>query len=152
MAHRTAFGLGAAVLLLVSLRSQTAEAQVFDVSRYYSARTQTLDYLLNRPTVSPYTNLARRDNSSGGATNYQNIVRPQLMARQREQLQSAYSRSLRASQVPQMRRQAAFAGATGYNGAGSGQASMFATGHPTQYMYLSHFYNPVPQRPPARPF
>lgn len=89
------------------------------------------NYILNRPTVSPYLNLLRRD-GFGGVTNYQTLVRPQIEQREfaanqqaeitRVQQQLAVQqRSLESAQ--QLRAQ-----------------RVFSTGHTTRFMNLQQYY------------
>ena len=89
------------------------------------------NYILNRPTVSPYLNLLRRDGFSG-VTNYQTLVRPQLEQREFARLQQAelnrvqqrlnvQQRSL--ENVQQQRAQ-----------------RVFSTGHTTRFMNLQQYY------------
>ena len=89
------------------------------------------NYILNRPTVSPYLNLIRRD-GFGGVTNYQTLVRPQLEAREFARNQQAelsrvqqqlavQQRSLDTVERPRAQR-------------------VFTTGHPTRFMNLQQYY------------
>jgi hypothetical protein len=75
---------------------------------------------LNRPTVSPYLNLLQRNTNP--AINYYGIVRPEFQFRRTiNQL---------ASQVQEAQADI-----------NTGQAgAVFQTGHPVQFMNLSHFY------------
>jgi hypothetical protein len=51
------------------------------------------NYLYNRPTVSPYLNLTRRDNQYGMPT-YYTQVRPQIERREQEQQQALQTRQM----------------------------------------------------------
>ncbi len=47
-----------------------------------SVRNRTRNFLFNRPTVSPYLNLATR--GTGGMSNYHTLVRPQVERQQQD--------------------------------------------------------------------
>jgi len=89
------------------------------------------NYIRNRPTVSPYLNLVRRD-GFGGVTNYQTLVRPQLEQRELARLQqselnrvqqrlSVQQRSLETIQEQRSQR-------------------VFTTGHRTQFMNMRNYF------------
>lgn len=93
------------------------------------------NYLYNRPTVSPYLNLARSD-SGGFMPNYHTLVRPALNRRQEQARQSAHLARL-DQQVQQVREDTQRAVQNGE----------FITGHPTRFMTYLHYYTfPLPAR------
>lgn len=73
----------AAVGLGLLTFAETAEAQTSLGS--VSVRNRTRDFLFNRPTVSPYLNLATRGTS--GMSNYHTLVRPQIERQQQDVVQ-----------------------------------------------------------------
>jgi len=84
-----------------------------------------------RPTVSPYLNLFR-DGQGNAVLNYQTLVRPQLRQIERNRQQSQAIEGLNR-QIQQIRSQQAFPV--------SGSTDIRATGHPTQFQNLSHYYS-----------
>ncbi|MFO0916147.1 MAG: hypothetical protein U0795_24530 [Pirellulales bacterium] len=153
-----ALALAAVCTLGGLVGSSEAQAQVYSLTSSLNGRTALTNFLLNRPTVSPYTNLSRNDSISfGQAWNYQNLVRPANDARRRMSIAQANERSLRGLQVnPTAQTQFApfsnqFAAS---RGAGQGGMSPYATGRTTQFMNTSHYYIPhSPQEArPGRPF
>jgi hypothetical protein len=134
-------------LALVLAMQQSAEAQMLFSGNYVrSTATATLNWAYNRPTVSPYVNLTRRDNISNGAMNYQRLVRPQLEARRRTQMQEAYQRRSQMQQaVAALRSQMAMGTATAARD--PRQQGPMPTGHITESMSYLHFY---PQLQPGR--
>ncbi len=88
-----------------------------------------------RPTISPYTNLLRRGNST--AFNYFTLVRPELEFRNQLTQQGAAIYNLRG----QVQAQAAAA-----NAANQPQP----TGHPTTFLNYSHYYPGLSGRPGSR--
>ena len=89
------------------------------------------NYILRRPTVSPYLNLLRRDGFSG-VTNYQTLVRPQLEQREFARIQQAeLSRvqqqlSVQQRSIESVQQQRA--------------QRVFSTGHQTRFMNLQQYY------------
>ncbi len=96
------------------------------------------DQIRNRPTVSPYLNLALNGAFSGGnggfVPTYQSIVRPQLEQRQQNDIQ--------ARQLGQLQQQVANLrlDTQSQNGA-------FATGHQSRFGVHLHFYPQLNQGP-----
>jgi len=94
------------------------------------AQMNTRDILrnnvMNRPTVSPYLQLTRRN--ANGVSNYHTQVRPQLEARSARRQQDASISQLRQqiSRVQNRQRRT--------------QTQGFATGHPTRFMNYLHYY------------
>jgi len=103
------------VALLGVLSADTAMAQA-------QQRQYGYDPFLNRPALSPYYNLTRREGGTG--VNYYTMVRPQIEAAERSRLQQR--------QIQQLQGQVSRPG----NQAGAGGT----TGHPSYFMNLSHFY------------
>ena len=68
-------------------------------------RSATRNFLYNRPTVSPYVNLATRS-SYNGMPNYFTLVRPQIEQRQQQMAQQQESRRMQ-TQINQVQQQAA---------------------------------------------
>jgi hypothetical protein len=95
-----------------------------------------MDPMLDRPAVSPYYQLNRREGSIGG-TNYQLWVQPQLRAMETAATQQR--------QIHQLQRQVSQA-------RGPAAAGAVTTGHPTFFGNYSHFYGGAPQvgRPATR--
>ena len=114
--------VGVVVGVLLASSLETATAQV-------SVRQYGPDPILDRPALSPYYNLMRRDSSSRG-TNYQLYVEPQLKAMQTAATQQR--------QIQQLQRQAAQTRAQGPAGA-------VTTGHRTFFGNYSHFFGGGPQ-------
>ena len=106
------------VLLVASLGVLSADTAMAQVQQ----RQYGYDPFLDRPALSPYYNLNRREGSAG--TNYQLLVRPQIEAAERARLQQR--------EIQQLQRQVSRPGSQG--GAGG------MTGHPSYFMNLSHFY------------
>ena len=75
-------------VLFCTLDAKTVHAQTSfqNFNSMRSAGRATQNYLYNRPTVSPYLNLTRRD-SQVGLPSYYTQVRPQLERRQQDQMQ-----------------------------------------------------------------
>lgn len=67
------------------LMTPDAHAQI-SARNFRNARAATRSFLYNRPTVSPYVNLANR-NTGFGMPNYFTYVRPQLERQQRQMSQ-----------------------------------------------------------------
>jgi len=103
------------VALLGVLSAGTAMAQT-------QPRQYGYDPFLNRPALSPYYNLTRRE--SGSSLNYQTLVLPQIEAQHRAQYQQ--------KQIQQLQGQVSRPASQGTTGG--------ATGHPSYFMNLSHFY------------
>ena len=76
--------LAALTLVTFLLLQDVANAQ-FTNFRY--ANLATRDYILNRPTVSPYVSLGTRNNLQQGLPTYYTNVRPQVERRAQEQAQ-----------------------------------------------------------------
>ena len=124
--HRAIFNvlLGIAGFTVLCLATRTADAQV-------SNTAYVNNFILNRPTVSPYLNLLRRDGIAG-ITNYQTLVRPQLEQREFALIQQAEINRLdqqisvqqRSLEVVQQQR----------------AQRVFSTGHTTRFMNLQQFY------------
>ena len=89
------------------------------------------NYILNRPTVSPYLNLVRRD-GFGGVTNYQTLVRPQLEAREAAPFQQA--------ELSRVQQQLAVQQRTLDSVQQQRAQRVFSTGHPTRFMNLRQYY------------
>ena len=117
------------VSMLVSVTwGNLARAQGF-TPRGSDVGLATRDYLLSRPTVSPYLNLLRVE-SSLSLPNYQTLVRPALEQRQQAAQQRSSIRQLQ-SRVTNMQGQ----------GAGRNQREQgFATGHPSRFATYLHYY------------
>jgi hypothetical protein len=107
----------------------SCSAQGF-VPRSMSVSRATRDYIVNRPTVSPYLNLTRRT-SQFAPPNYQTLVRPALERRAREAQQSATMRRLQ-SDVLSLQGQMELGR--------SRQSGQFASGHPTGFFAYMHYY------------
>ena len=114
-----------ATFAIITGSSQGANAQV-------STTAYVNNYILNRPTVSPYLNLVRRD-GFGGVTNYQTLVRPQL--EQREFARQQQAQILRVEQQVAAQRQRSFAPVPTQRA-----ARTFSTGHPTQFQNTGNYY------------
>jgi hypothetical protein len=115
--------------LIAPLGARNAQAQGF-VPRGANAALATRDYIINRPTVSPYLNLLRTE-SPISAPNYQTLVRPALEHRQEIQRQESAIRQLQ-SRVVNMQGQMAARNRRQQEG--------FATGHPQRFMTYLHYY------------
>ena len=89
------------------------------------------NYILSRPTVSPYLNLVRRD-GFGGVTNYQTLVRPQLEQREFARIQQAEIDRVRQQLSVQQRRIESVQQQRAQR--------VFSTGHPTRFMNLQQYY------------
>jgi TolA-binding protein len=117
----------------VSTFPERAHAQF--IPRGTNASRATRDYVLNRPTVSPYLNLLRA--GTGYDANYQTLVRPALQNRQQARQQQSSINQLQSrvtnmqGQMVSERRQ---------------QGSRFSTGHPTRFMVYLHYFPPFPGR------
>ena len=107
--------VGVVVVVLLVSSLETATAQV---------RQYGYDPILDRPAVSPYYSLMRREGSTTG-TNYQLYVVPQLKAMEAAATQQR--------QIQQLQHQVAQTGAQGAAGART-------TGHRTFFGNYSHFY------------
>jgi hypothetical protein len=96
-------------------------------------RPQTSPF--GQPAVSPYLNLLRQ--GTNPAINYYGIVRPQIDTQ---------------SSIMQLQQQMAVSAATG--GTQDTTGGVLFTGHPTQFMNLSHYFGGAaarPATPAARP-
>jgi hypothetical protein len=82
------------------------------------------------PTISPYMNLFR-DDITGDSDNYNTLVRPQLQQQQ-------VNRSMQVQTQAIDRHVQSLAAKPAFNPQGS--ASQSPTGHPTGFMYHSHYY------------
>ena len=114
---------------MVIWTAQTAQAQLYKPRRGSSIRTNTLNFLIDRPTVSPWLNLARNENITSGLPNYFSLVRPQLDQRR----SSAHQRS-RITQIQQQLNQVQSARRIRSNQGG------ISTGHPTRFGVYLHYY------------
>jgi hypothetical protein len=124
------FVFGALIVLTSTAMSDSGYAQgLFNPTGRTNAALATRDYIVNRPTVSPYLNLLRAE-SGVSAPNYQTLVRPALEMRQRSAQQQSSIRQLQ-SRVTNMQGQVA---------AQSRGGSGFATGHPSRFMTYLHYY------------
>lgn len=95
------------------------------------------NYILNRPTLSPYLNLARNDiGGSSGLPNYYTFVKPELDRRQDAAVQQ--------SQIRQLQNQVSGVQANLQQAQQRGRAAV--SGHPTRFMSYSHYYPLMPQR------
>lgn len=134
--------LGAAGVL--TILPGIASAQ-FSSSNSRSVRSATRNYLYNRPTVSPYVNLASR--TSSAFPNYHTLVRPLLdqqeinMQRQRQASQMQQQLNGLQQQYRQIQSQTSGMMLTG-------QVGWSARGYPRHGIYLN-FY-PGFQRIPRR--
>jgi hypothetical protein len=106
--------------------SQTSLAQDF-APRGPNVAYQTGNFLIDRPTVSPYLNLAR--DPTGVLPNYFTLVRPELEARDRAARQERELQRLR-SQLTGLQSEVRQAQESG----------RLSTGHPTRFMTYFHFY------------
>jgi hypothetical protein len=104
--------------------AEPAAAQYF-APRSANVGRATADYLLDRPTVSPYLNLLRLESSSA-MPNYHTLVRPEVENRQEAARQAMAIRQLQ-NNVSSM--QGEMNGSQG-----------FSTGHPTRFMTYLHYY------------
>ena len=116
--------------VVASFSVDSCMAQGF-VPRSMSVSRATRDYLLNRPTVSPYLNLTRRTSQFAPPT-YQKLVRPALERRARE-AQNAVSMRRMQNDVISLQGQMELG-----NSRRSGQ--QFASGHPTAFFAYMHYY------------
>ncbi len=98
--------LGPFVALLLALTATEPANAQYSGSSARSIYSATRNMLYNRPTVSPYVNLATR-NSSGGLPNYYTMVRPQVEQRERDVANQRQSAQLQhqISQVQEQVRQ-----------------------------------------------
>lgn len=119
----------------------SADAQLlFEGQRARSTTSATLNWLYNRPTVSPYVNLTRTDNLSRGAMNYQTRVRPRLEAERQNQMRQAASRRAEMQQaVSSLQSRTVSQPASGTRGRDP-RFGMTPTGHPTESMSYFHYY------------
>jgi hypothetical protein len=104
-----------------------AHAQLYN-PRSASISSATTNYLVNRPTVSPYLNLLRPE-SETAMPNYQTLVRPVVERRRQASRQAATIGRLQ-SRVTNMQGQMA----------GQRRGSQFTTGHPSRFMSYLHYY------------
>lgn len=132
---RIAALLAVAVLVPV-IGVDQAEGQGFVPRRSTNAALATRDYLVNRPTVSPYLNLLRTQ-SSLAPPNYQTLVRPANERRQQAARQQASINRLQ-SRVTNMQGQMAARNRQ--------QGSGFVTGHPSRFMTYLHYYPSLGRR------
>ncbi len=116
-------------VLIAQLGARDVHAQGF-VPRGANAALATRDFIVNRPTVSPYLNLLRTE-SPISAPNYQTLVRPALEHRQEVQRQDSAIRQLQ-SRVVNMQGQMAARSRREQQG--------FATGHPVRFMTYLHYF------------
>ena len=136
MSRRTIlFSFSVCLLASISIDAKSAWAQGF-VPRGASETRATRDYILNRPTVSPYLNLTRRE-TEFSSPNYQTLVRPALEQRERESQQSSAMRQLQ-SQVVNMQGQMALSQQR--------QRGQFSSGHPTRFFTYLHYYPQLNRR------
>ena len=73
-------------LLMIAVSFAFSFAAHEAMGQLIGSRSARENFLYNRPTVSPYLNLTRRD-SQVGLPSYYTQVRPQVERRQQEQLQ-----------------------------------------------------------------
>ena len=124
MSRLTIFAAVAVAAVCLFAHTQTARAQV-------GTNAFVRNYLLSRPTVSPYLNLLRID-GQGGLANYQTLVRPQIEQRQlaefQEQENVRLQQQLNAQQtsIESLRRQRS--------------QRVFSTGHQSRFMDLRGYY------------
>lgn len=109
-----------------------------EVSAQNASRDFNRNFYYNRPTVSPYLNLITQAQSTGFAPIYQNVVRPQMEARE-AQLRQDSDISRIQSQLSQMRAD---------YGRQQNQSGQVSTGHPSRFMTYLHYYPTMgmPQR------
>jgi hypothetical protein len=89
------------------------------------------NYILSRPTVSPYLNLLRNDGVSGIA-NYQTLVRPQIEQRELAVIQENENQRLQRQINAQQ---------TSIDGIQRQRAQrVFSTGHQTRFLNYSDYY------------
>ena len=124
---RSAGNYVVATLAAITLTS-LVQAQGY-TPRGFNPALATRDYLVNRPTVSPYLNLLRVEGPFS-APNYQTMVRPALEQRQDAARQQASINQLQ-SRVTNMQGQLA---------ARSQGGQEFATGHPSRFATYLHYY------------
>lgn len=118
-----------AILFPAILASAVDVASAQVVPRQYG-----YDPILDRPAVSPYMNLMRREGSTG--TNYETLVVPQLKAQQAAMAQQR--------QIQQLQRDIGQVSASQQN-----PNAPMTTGHRTFFGNYSHFYSMGPNVPPA---
>lgn len=133
--HAILFSFGFCVLAAVVVPTGSAHGQGF-VPRGANAARATRDYILNRPTVSPYLNLTRRE-TEFSSPNYQTLVRPALEQRDYDAQQSASVRRLQ-SQVVNLQGQMALSQQR--------QRGQFSSGHPTRFFTYLHYYPQLNRR------
>ena len=107
------------------------------------ARAQGSSSYLNtysRPTVSPYLNLL--NTNQFGISSYQTLVRPQL--EEREAIQRNAS-TIQGLQQQFQQAQSQGQGIPNYGGGRGRYGGGGTTGHPTQTMFYSHYYNLRPR-------
>ena len=97
-------------------------------------RSRTQNFILSRPTVSPYLNLVRE--GSGLTANYQTLVRPAMERR----------RQANRQQVAISRLQSSVTNMQGEMASRRQPQGRFSTGHPSGFMYYSHYYPALSRR------
>lgn len=112
-------------LAVALLWVENADAQSFN-PRSANVGQATMNYLLNRPTVSPYLNLLRTE-SEITLPNYHTLVRPQLEGRQDVEKQQVAIRQLQSH-------------VSSIQGRMARERNEFGTGHPTRFMTYLHYY------------
>jgi hypothetical protein len=113
----------------LTLTGEAAAQGLFNPAGRANAALATRDYIVNRPTVSPYLNLLRAE-SAISAPNYHTLVRPALEHRQQAAQQQSSISQLQ-SRVTNMQGQMA--------SRNRGQGG-FTTGHPSRFMTYLHYY------------
>ena len=106
----------------------------------------TRNFLYNRPTVSPYVNLATRDNYNG-MPNYFTIVRPQIEQREREMTQRQETSRMQ-TQLNQVQRQQAQSQSQMAEMMLTGRVGWSSRGMPRFGSYMNYFpgFQQVPRR------
>lgn len=112
-----------------------AIASCFYVTRHAQAQVSSQafaeNYILSRPTVSPYLNLLRPTGFSG-VTNYQTLVRPQIEQRELARIQQA--------ELNRVRQQVSVQQQALETVVQQRSKRVFSTGHRTQFMNTQNYY------------
>ena len=126
-------GVVSVVLVAMSAREGVAQYRMTSTSAVRSTR----NFIINRPTVSPYTALATRD-ANVGLPAYFTRVRPQIEQRQRQAAQQRQAARMQEqinavqTQVRQTQQEAANAFLTG-------RVGWSARGYPRFGTYMSYY-------------
>jgi hypothetical protein len=111
-----------------------------------SMRNATRNFLWNRPTVSPYVNLASRD-SQWGLSNYFTLVRPQVEAREQAMARERQTAAMQ-QQLDQVQNQVRESQQEANSMMITGQAGWSSRGYPRFGTHLSFFpgFQQIPRR------